>query len=270
MLLANDHSNQNSSAINGLPSKLQLTGPIAIVGAGGKTHLAFWLALQFKMQGLAVCITTTTKMYYPHQSEIDNLIQVDRLSKVNKTQQTQQGHIDFIYRHKLSCPDPARDKISGFSPVDIDELYHRDCYDVIIVEADGAKQRPLKAPAGHEPCIPSSSSLVFGVTGADAFFVPTSEALIHRYDLFSQLTGCGVGGTCDETAIVNLITKKDGLFKGTPNGAQKIWVINKLDTVSDRQRLSKLIENVLAETESTHIWTTILHDKNALKGVFKS
>ena len=37
--------------------------------------------------------------------------------------------------------------------------------DYVLVEADGAKRFPLKAPAAHEPVIPDETRLVIAVAG---------------------------------------------------------------------------------------------------------
>ena len=39
--------------------------------------------------------------------------------------------------------------------------------DLLLVEADGSRRRPLKVPAVHEPVIPSFADMVVGVIGLD-------------------------------------------------------------------------------------------------------
>ena len=43
---------------------------------------------------------------------------------------------------------------------------------VVIAEADGARLRPLKAPAEHEPVIPPAADAVVAVAGLDSVGAP--------------------------------------------------------------------------------------------------
>ncbi len=53
--------------------------------------------------------------------------------------------------------------MQGFTPEAIDALVQRPECDVILIEADGSRGMPLKAPDEHEPCIPKSSCCVIAV-----------------------------------------------------------------------------------------------------------
>lgn len=45
-------------------------------------------------------------------------------------------------------------------------------WDFVLVEADGSRRLPVKAPAVYEPVIPPGTDLVVGVIGLDALAVP--------------------------------------------------------------------------------------------------
>ena len=59
-------------------------------------------------------------------------------------------------------------KVTGPSPEAVDRLFTDTSADYVIVEADGARSMSVKAPAEHEPVIPSRSTLVVIVVGIDA------------------------------------------------------------------------------------------------------
>jgi molybdenum cofactor cytidylyltransferase len=65
----------------------------------------------------------------------------------------------------------------------------------LLIEADGARQKPLKAPAAHEPPIPRFSDMVIHVTGLRALGKPLHEEFVHRAEVFSQLSGLPRGDT---------------------------------------------------------------------------
>ena len=59
--------------------------------------------------------------------------------------------------------------------------------DYALIEADGARELPLKAPAAHEPVIPENALLVVAVAGVDGFGKPVSS--VHRPELYAALIG---------------------------------------------------------------------------------
>lgn len=65
--------------------------------------------------------------------------------------------------------------------------------DAVLVEADGARMMPLKAPADHEPVIPAStrSSCLWWVW--TRFGQPLTEAHVHRSAQVAALTGLELG-----------------------------------------------------------------------------
>ena len=52
--------------------------------------------------------------------------------------------------------------------------------DLTLIEADGARHLPCKAPAEHEPALLSSSDLVIGVTGLSALGQPLGKEMCIR------------------------------------------------------------------------------------------
>src|SRR4029078_5661984 len=73
------------------------------------------------------------------------------------------------------------DKLEGIAPARVDVL--APLADLVLVEADGARARPLKVPAPHEPVIPASTTLVVVVCALDALGQPLDEDRVHRVAL---------------------------------------------------------------------------------------
>ena len=64
-------------------------------------------------------------------------------------------------------------------------------FDTVLIEADGAKGKPLKYPAPHEPVIPPFSGMVFVLAGLDSLFGQIKEK-VFRWDVLREkwkLTG---------------------------------------------------------------------------------
>ncbi len=63
----------------------------------------------------------------------------------------------------------------------------------LLIEADGARGRSLKAPAPHEPIVPPFADLVVSVAGLDVVGMPLDEQYVHRVDRVRQVLGLRPG-----------------------------------------------------------------------------
>ncbi len=99
------------------------------------------------------------------------------------------------------------DKLSGAGTPE--EL--RRAADVVLVEADGAKRLPLKAPAEYEPVIPPCADAVAAVAGMDAVGQAVG-AVCHRPERVCALLGAGAE---------HVLTPEDvALLLASPGGAE--------------------------------------------------
>ena len=100
-------------------------------------------------------------------------------------------------------------------------------FDYILVEADGSRQKPIKAPADHEPVIPDGTTKTVGVIGLDALGKQICSDSVHRPEHFCRLTGRNMGDRIDEEMVAKLILAPDGLFKSVPGGSRNYVLFNK-------------------------------------------
>ncbi len=70
--------------------------------------------------------------------------------------------------------DRGQGKLGGPPPEAIDRLFAETSAAYVIVEADGAHRMAIKAPADHEPVIPSASTTVVVVASMAAIGGPIS------------------------------------------------------------------------------------------------
>ena len=137
---------------------------ISLVGCGGKTTLMFALARELATSGSCV-ITTTTKIFerLPSQTPL-LLLEVDAEEMIGLLLQNMDK-----YRHiTLASERLASGKLNGISPDLVVRLAEVNRVSYIIVEADGAAHKSLKAPTPTEPVIPYNTSLVIPIVGIDA------------------------------------------------------------------------------------------------------
>jgi probable selenium-dependent hydroxylase accessory protein YqeC len=206
------------------------TPVIALVGAGGKTGTMFRLARSFAADGARVLVTTTTHILSPDAgSEREGrgfgplLVLPDPASPAALAAVGAAGP-----RVVLAAAVDGR-RLTGIRPDAVPALAA--LFDFILIEADGARLRPIKAPAPHEPVVPPASSAVIGVIGLDALGAPMDERTVFRPGLFGPLTGCAPGEAITARHILRLVSSPAGLFKSAPPSARRILLLNKGDAV---------------------------------------
>ncbi len=152
---------------------------VAIVGAGGKTTVLFQLARELTERGLKVLSTTTTRMAaderhnapvavtWAHQATLPELL--------NK------------HRHVLLYNRIEGEKLRGFSPGWVDaHLAAPSGWDVLLIEADGARRLSFKGPYKHEPAIPADITLVIAVVGASVLGKPLNADYVYGAERIRQ------------------------------------------------------------------------------------
>ncbi len=121
----------------------------------------------------------------------------------------------------------ADEKVIGLAPVSVDRLYTATSADYILVEADGARSRSIKAPGDHEPVIPRFSTTVIVVVGVDAIGRPLEE-VAHRPDRVAALTGLGYDDNVTVQDAATVLLHSDGGRKGLPESARLVMAITKV------------------------------------------
>jgi len=220
---------------------LNVSELISVVGAGGKTSTMFRLAREFKSFRKKVLVTTTTNIAFLETSQADRLV-IDNSKDISSLPRVEPGTIICLGSSMVG----DQEKLKGVEREFVDEIYQKHLFDYIVVEADGSKRRPIKAPAHYEPVIPRETTRVIGVIGLDALGKAITEDFVHRPTLFCSITGKKMGDTIDRKCLIHLILSQDGLFKDVPQGCRKYVVFNKAD-YADRQEEAKITVNELIQ-----------------------
>jgi probable selenium-dependent hydroxylase accessory protein YqeC len=215
---------------------------ISLVGAGGKTTLMFRLARDLVAEGRKVVMTTTTKILEPSSGETPFLFVNRDEGKLKQSVFSQLGkykHIT-IARERLGLG-----KLKGVSPGLVDDLWNSHEIDYLIIEADGASGRPIKAPREKEPVIPSETTLVVAILGADGVEMELNEKGAFQADLISKMTGIPIEGRMTEEAMAILMTDPEGIFKGAPSSSRVAAFLNKVDIPDGVTKAKRVAERIL-------------------------
>jgi molybdenum cofactor cytidylyltransferase len=193
---------------------------ISFVGAGGKSTLMLTLGRELAGQGRRVVVTTTTKMSI---DEVSSPV-VDSIKGVEANLERRPGPV-FVVRRG------ADDKVVGPAPTEIDRLFRESSADDVLVEADGAAGKSLKAPAQFEPVIPVSSTIVVVVAGIDAVGA-TITTSCHRPERVAELLGRPVTHVLTAADVAQVITSARGGLKDIPAAARVVVALTKVSSDS--------------------------------------
>jgi molybdenum cofactor cytidylyltransferase len=210
-------------------------GVVAIVGGGGKSSLMF--ALAGALPGRTV-MTTTTRIF---AAQMDLALEVCTLADAGW-----RDRLDTFEESLLVVGRVEGDRAVGVPRELPAELCRRDGIDQVVVEADGSRMRPVKAPAAHEPVIPDATGLLVAVAGIDALSGPIRE-VAHRPERVGAITGLDPEQTMTPDALARLLTAPEGGLKGAPPAARVAVLINKVESPAQRDAARRVARGILRE-----------------------
>jgi molybdenum cofactor cytidylyltransferase len=218
---------------------------VALVGAGGKTTALFEIARELQPS----LVTTTTHL---------GVWQVSR----------QDVHI--IWKSTTPLPDIESpigagitlvtgelegDRYRGLDAGQLSKLKElAGFHDLpLLIEADGSRQKPLKAPADHEPVIPEFVDTVVVVAGLGGLGKLLSEEHVHRPEIFAGLSGLKINEPVTREALGNVLTHPAGGLKNIPAGARRVVLLNQADSPDLQAEGQKLAQSILSAYDAVII-----------------
>lgn len=215
---------------------------IALTGGGGKTTLMFRLADELVAAGRRVVTTMTTRIFVSQLAHAPACLvlhgEAALLARLPEAL-SEHGHVLVAGGTVVE-----QDKVQGVAPEFVDRLAGQRAVDAVIVEADGSRGRPFKAPAAHEPVIPAGATIVAPVVGLDVLGRPLTAAHVHRPELVAALTGAAIGDLVTPELIAAVLAHPAGGAKGRPAGCRLVPFLNKAEDASSlaaARRIARLL-----------------------------
>lgn len=203
-------------------------GVVSLVGAGGKTSFMYSLARELVAAGKRVLTTTTTKIFMPTREESPAAIVSGIPEEIIEKAAALLG--DCAHLTVGSEYLPTHDKLNGLAPSVIEDIRRSNLFDFIVIEADGAARRSLKACASHEPVVPLFSDRVVALMGLDVVARPLAEEWVFRSAIFSRTTGLELMQPVTEAAIASIMIHDMSSIAVTGQERRNIAFLNKADT----------------------------------------
>jgi probable selenium-dependent hydroxylase accessory protein YqeC len=224
---------------------------ISLIGGGGKTTLMFALGKELSLRRKGILLTTTTKIWDPEPSDEFGLFWSARLEKVKEwvKENLDRYRYLFVAQEKLD-----NGKLQGIPPPWIPELFSIPGVSYIIIEADGAAGRPLKAPREGEPVLPAETTLLIPMVGIDVLGKPLREDFVFRSRIAMEIVKEKEGVEVREEMIGRLLA---ATLRNKPREARVIPFINKID-LPDGLEKGKSLARSLLESISPEIERVVL------------
>jgi len=228
---------------------------VSFVGGGGKTSLMFALAADLPGR---VVMTTTTRMFASQMEQAAAVVYESDLAALDEALATHQ--ICLV----AGCVEG--DKVIGVDPALPGRLLTRPDVNFVLVEADGSRMLPVKAPAVHEPVIPPGTTLLVPMAGLDALEGPIDE-VAHRPEQIKAITNeegyLVIDGHLTAAGLAQALAHPLGGLKNAPEGARIIPVLNKVETAERLAAGRETAGLLLREPRVSRVVLTALHDASS-------
>ncbi len=219
--------------------------PLALVGAGGKSSVMARLALEYR-EGIGetgrtgIILTSTTRL---KEEQADMADRTAFLHGEENVERCRPGEDEVLL--VVNAPLPRSGKLEGVSPDLVCRLSAAWPGVPIIVEADGAAGAQFKVPGTGEPVISACTATVVAVSAQNALGAAVDCKRVHRWDSLAALYKPAVPPSVLGPGEVSfLLNHPDGIFKGAPVEARRIWLINQVDGAEDRLRADSFLKTL--------------------------
>jgi probable selenium-dependent hydroxylase accessory protein YqeC len=221
-----------------LVEALAADGLVAVVGAGGKKSTIYELSGRLER-----AVVTASVRIPVFDDEVARVVVTD--DPVGTVATNDEWPLGVV-------PERERDdRYLGYDPATVAGLAGADV-DAVLVKADGARSRLLKAPKDREPQIPANADTVLPVVSARAVGMPLDETYIHRPERVADVTGIEVGDELTADDVASVVASERGGLKHVPAGATVAPVVNMVDDESLRWTAREVADGVLERTAAVH------------------
>ncbi len=245
---------RNALGLNAVPR-------LAAVGAGGKTTFLSQLAREYA-QG--VLLTTSTHLAVEQAGMADRHLIIHAQNEIEAIFQTGIHDITLITGDEVSDG-----RLAGL-PMEWLEMIANLADQAnlpLLIEADGSRRLPIKAPADFEPAIPPWVKEVVVCAGLSGIGSPIDSGHVHRAEIVAGLTRQEPGSTVTSRTITNILTDPAGGLKNIPPNARKIALLNQADD-EFRQSAGGHIAYDLIDTYDTILITSLQDPSAPVKAVY--
>jgi len=210
-------------------------GVVCLVGAGGKKSTMYALATAYAGR---VALSSTAHMYRYDAERVDQVLVVEDGVPLS----------DPAARVVAYCgPTDTPQRVGGLTDRQLAEVAGRGEFGLMLIKADGARARWIKAPAEYEPLIPAWADTVIPVVSARVLGRRLDDGIAHRPERVAAVVGAALDAALEPKHLARLLSSAQGALKGV-GAATVVPLINMVDDSTLLERARSAAELALAST----------------------
>lgn len=239
---------------------------IAFVGAGGKTSAIRTLVKEFQTH-TPVLVTTSTKLGLSQIDLAKEHLVVTELDRLEELQSLITGHNSVLVTG-LQVRD--EEKWGGLSSQVLDRLREivLDIDAIMLIEADGARMKSIKAPDEHEPVVPDWVEQVVTMIGLDGIGKSFRSDVVHRPDIAMEILGIKGDAKIEPRHIAELLRSERGGLKGIPEWSSVRAFLRRRPDSDDLDVGEEISVEVLKSDRIQSVVLGTLHQDNPVNEVY--
>jgi molybdenum cofactor cytidylyltransferase len=211
---------------------------VALVGAGGKTSTLVALGYELSQAGMRVLATTTTRIGV---DQLDLMPYATTLDEGMRHLSLTLGENRFVFLYN----EIRGTKVHGPGLEWIPRLLDSVDSDVLLIEADGARGLPLKAPKPHEPLIPGESTLVVPIASLSVLGQPLDEEHVYNAQAIDARYGFGLGNRVKSPWVAQVLRDEELGLRGVPPHSRVITLLNQTSPPGYARARARLIAQLI-------------------------
>lgn len=218
---------------------------LAILGSGGKSGLRDRLGRELAREGFNVILTDITRSAPPTGGEV-LLLERDGLRAVREELQ-RRSPVYVLGREGQGS------SLLGVEERELPALAK--WADAVLVEADGARRRPIKAHNERDPVVPGVATHALVIVGADAVGATLQSGRIHRPELFARTWGLAPGEELTAAQAAEVVTSERGYAGKLRAGVRTAFLVNRGDLFAEEAQ--ELAEQIARRTSCNVAWGSV-------------
>lgn len=210
---------------------------LAAIGGGGKMTLLEELGMEWARAGGRPVLLPTARIFKPEEIEQTGLrrLVLPQARSVWPVLDVPPGELLLLGRRS------ERPGLLGSIAADeIDHVVRSARADLLLIKADGARGRSLKAHRENEPVVPFGTTVVLAMAGLDAWGADLGPDVVHRAELFAERWGMRLGERLEDEAFLRPLADPRGYRAAVPAGARYVVFLNKADRTVRRAIAQRL------------------------------
>lgn len=229
-----------------------------VVGAGGKKSTLYALA-----ERLDRAVVTATVRIPPFEDHVADL-------RVTENPRGAVGD-ETAWPIGLVRAQERSDRYRGYETRTIDEFVaHLEDDISVLVKADGARTRWFKAPAENEPQLPDAADVVVPIASARIVGERLDDEHVHRPERVAALTDLNPGDRISTTDVARVLASDRGGYKGVPESATVVPVINMVDDPNLEQTAREIAADIHDLRDVPRVVLTRMIDEQPVVAVVPS